>query len=1124
MGGEGLAAFDPVASLLGDLDTITALAGSSARADSGGLVPGETRPAAMLLVDIVGFTPLAQVLGAEALSTLVDRCFRIFELTVQAHGGYCDKLIGDAGLYVFAGHVSYEPPCQGALRSAMEIQRRVKQVNESLSGHALSLRCGVSFGEVTRQRIGGDQQQFTVMGSAVNLVQRLEGAAVPGTVCTVREVLDETGTLFDFQPLGERELKGFGRRELFTVTGERAMPVQLRGRGEISPLVGRDELLAEAEGVVEQWLKAEGQRPKSKDSSQSADQRMAEKQPRELSSRLRQAERSAAELGRLLVLRGPTAVGKSRLAWELSKRIAAKHDVALATAHCTPHGGLLGFAAELCKVAGLTADNVAERWAELITRTEGLGSHPHPEIADGRGQGTAPSEDLMQHLPLLAYVLGSSAVDTAAIRQGDSAAFAAACKGALAACIELAAREGSWPLLVVEDVQWLGELGDVLSHLLSEVQLSVPLVVLATARVAADDAMLAVLVGDEAPRLKIIEVTALTPQQGHVLLSQLLPGAELPEALEAELHDKSLGLPYYYEEAARLLLRRGVVAAGRADILVGHEGEADRSVSPIYEYVGGLDSVPIPDDLRTLILGRLDALPAQLRELAQQASVLGRSFALDDLQALSARVGATDCGELCAALGALQQERIFYHDVPESVADDNDAQQPAGPRYFFAHILTQEAAYTSLLSVNRRRLHSAAGDIAAAQHVPGTAAEWDLLPQLYEHYAKAERWEDACRVACDTLILRARSHRLDLSEEWRERAEKSLEASPGTSQLQARVSWAKGVEALIRKELEPARSLLETGLLQSAKNNAQLRVSIIIDLALVLRELRDYAMAEGLLNDALDTCTGEGLQTLREQVLDSLGAIYRRQGKLKESISALEEALLTVRQSSNYNQLCTLLIRLGNDYLDCNAYQQALDIFSEAEPLIKMQSNPTLEVMLISNLGVGYLLLGNLNRALPLLEDALSRSRANAWREGEAYNNLNLGHLYLESANPAPGELHLNQAISLFKLMKDDDSQALAHGTLAEILLRMDRLPEAKEQLLEAEFCLKVSSDQFRRGLLQCTWARYHLATDNLGEAEIALSRASALNRHASTGSDSLLANQIEKLESALQLRALSST
>src|SRR5690349_16877803 len=99
------ASFDPLAGLLADLDTIAGEAGAGfASRREYRLEPGETRPAAILFLDVVGFTSLARALDSENLSRLIDRTFRIFDLSVRAEGGYCDKVIGDAGLYVFAGH------------------------------------------------------------------------------------------------------------------------------------------------------------------------------------------------------------------------------------------------------------------------------------------------------------------------------------------------------------------------------------------------------------------------------------------------------------------------------------------------------------------------------------------------------------------------------------------------------------------------------------------------------------------------------------------------------------------------------------------------------------------------------------------------------------------------------------------------------------------------------------------------------------------------------------------------------------------------------------------------------------------------------------------------------------
>jgi class 3 adenylate cyclase/tetratricopeptide (TPR) repeat protein len=1040
MAGDGLAAFDPVASLLGDLDTITTLAGSSARPPDGGLVPGETRPAAILLVDIVGFTPLAELLGAEALSSLVDRCFRIFELTVQAHGGYCDKLIGDAGLYVFSGHVSYEPPCQGALRSGLEIQRRVAQVNDSLGAAELQIavRCGVSFGEVTRQQIGGPQQQFTVMGSPVNLSQRLQGAAAPGTVCTVKEVLDETGTLFASEPLGERELKGIGVRELFIVTAERAMPVQLRGRGQISPLVGREELLREAAGVVEGWL-CESQSAKS----------------------------HSPKSGRLLVLRGPTAVGKSRMAWELSKRIAAQHTVAIATAHCTPHSGLLGFAAELCKVAGLRAENVVERWAELCALS-----------CDN-------TEKNMQHLPLLGYVLGSSVVDTTAIRQGNSAAFSTACKGAMAACLELSVREGKQPLLLVEDVQWLGELSDELTHLLG-IELAKPLIVCATARVAADDAALAALVTNDVQRLRIIEVTPLTQVQGATLLAELLPGADLPETLAAELHEKSLGLPYYYEEAARLLLRRGVVAP-------------DGAQSGRFHTVGELDSLPIPDDLRTLILGRLDTLPRQLRDLAQHASVLGRSFELKLLLELEQQVAGLDVGQVHEGLAALQVERVLHPDFGgrtgfQEVDGDVPRAAAEGDRYFFTHILTQEVAYASILGTNKRRLHGAAADILARQIVPGTAAEPERLPMVIEHYEKAGNHHGAFRHSCDLLDRMLDFGRIHTWDKYFARAQNlltNLESTEGYPQLHARIAFCEalrlmefGHPALAEKKLKRE--------LKRAKPDLPLHAHYLRRLGALHYIAGRFDLAKRYYRRSLQVARRAMIPQAERRAIAGLGQIALVQHDYSTAKRYYRRARALNRRSGDLNGLAYIEMYSGNLHHMIADYPASQNCFAQAAALFQSLGNRKAASWAIAACGHMMSLQGNQNAGHELIHDAYRQCKENDDLYGLGYCNF---FLAFDLRSPATAEQALGfarEAINCFSKLNQKTMlvhslcvhahACILNGEAESALSSIRSAEEAAEGCPPAELIMT-----------HCMQSIYWSSLKNSSEARLALQRAVAL-------------------------------
>ncbi|MCH7494395.1 adenylate/guanylate cyclase domain-containing protein, partial [bacterium] len=159
---------DPIASLLEDLDTIAGVARAGVlTASQDELEAGETRPAAVLFLDVVGFTRLARQLASDQLARLIDRTFRIFELTAKAHGGYCDKVVGDAGLYVFLGDPGHPPACESALAAGLALVARARQVSETLKGAGvdLAVRVGVAFGEVTRQRVGGEGWQVTVMGA-----------------------------------------------------------------------------------------------------------------------------------------------------------------------------------------------------------------------------------------------------------------------------------------------------------------------------------------------------------------------------------------------------------------------------------------------------------------------------------------------------------------------------------------------------------------------------------------------------------------------------------------------------------------------------------------------------------------------------------------------------------------------------------------------------------------------------------------------------------------------------------------------------------------------------------------------------------------------------------------------
>ncbi|MCC7479516.1 AAA family ATPase [bacterium] len=603
-----------IAQLLSDLDTIAGIAGTGVLSrEELRLEEGETRPAAVLFVDVVGFSELAQRLGTEQLAVLVDRSFRIFELSVKAQGGYCDKVIGDAGLYVFAGHPNYPPICEAALCAGLSLLDRAAQVSASLAsaGLRLDIRAGVSFGAVTRRRAGSAEASESVYGETVNLSQRLQSAAQPGQLLSTPEVLERAGDSFSVEDLGQHELKGSGSQRLLRVLAQRPRQSRLRGAfSQLSPLTGRSELLARCREQLAQWDHHADTAPV-----------------------------------RLLILRGSAAVGKSRLAYELARTLQkeraapeAASPLLLASAHCTAQGTISEFCAELCALAGLDSTNLLQRWEELCALAL-------------EQEGSAQAAILRGHLPLLASLLGNSEVDSSALRQAGVQSFELGCRLALKAALELSSASGGQAVLLLEDLQWLGERAELLRAVLGGLRTQQPLLVLATARPEYQHQPGSL--GETATAL--IEVRPLDSSAGRELLAALLPGLVLPPDVDRELHDKAAGLPYYYEEFARMLLRRGIAAPVDS-----------AAAEPRYQLVAEIRELALPENVQALILGRLDQLPRDLKELAMRASVLGRSFRGELLAELEQRLARQHKVPLEERLEALASEHILQREAEGS--------------------------------------------------------------------------------------------------------------------------------------------------------------------------------------------------------------------------------------------------------------------------------------------------------------------------------------------------------------------------------------------------------------------------------------------------------------------------
>jgi predicted ATPase len=157
----------------------------------------------------------------------------------------------------------------------------------------------------------------------------------------------------------------------------------------------------------------------------------------------------------------------------------------------------------------------------------------------------------------------------------------------------------------------------------------------------------------------------------------------------------------------------------------------------------------LPEEVRQLLLRRVDLLPAAARQVLEVASVVGPAFAAAAVAAgMQGTVEAVDA--VCD--GLVQQH--FLADTGVTVWPDGTR----GGGYRFHHALYQQVLYASLGPTRRAQLHRQVG----ARLADGYGARaGDIAAQLALHFERGgevERAVDALQQASDTAIQRHAPH------------------------------------------------------------------------------------------------------------------------------------------------------------------------------------------------------------------------------------------------------------------------------------------------------------------------------------------------------------------------------
>ena len=185
------------------------------------LLAGRRQPAAVLFIDIRGFTSLGEHMAPDELGAFLSEYRDRLTQPIFRHGGTVDKFIGDAIMAVFGAPVQGPDDARRAIVCALDVidatafwsLERTQSQKPSVA-----IGIGVHYGEVFAGALGNEQLlEYTVIGDTVNVAERLERlsreAGSPLVVsAAVLEAVSDADQIAEWRRLPSKQLKG--RRRL----------------------------------------------------------------------------------------------------------------------------------------------------------------------------------------------------------------------------------------------------------------------------------------------------------------------------------------------------------------------------------------------------------------------------------------------------------------------------------------------------------------------------------------------------------------------------------------------------------------------------------------------------------------------------------------------------------------------------------------------------------------------------------------------------------------------------------------------------------------------------------------------------------------------------------------------
>lgn len=619
----------------------------------------------LLTGEFIGLEKLPSHLSSQKFAELLKECLDMVIKKTELYGGKITNLDGESFKAVFGLPEQNKNSAENAMEASIDLMERIKIYNQVKElPYPVHLRLGLETGPLIISTLGEDENsRINVFGETLNLVIRIRDFAESDQILAGQKIYDQLKEKYSFLPLEPIPVKGQKNPlPVFEFNGRKKKEVTsgiTSSRMIVSEMVGRQVESELLQNKIHELLQGKGA---------------------------------------VVNVIGKAGIGKSRLIAETRQKELMKQ-IALFEGRAVSNGQNLSFHPII---------QIIKSWA-------GITEEDLPSAAVEKLQSNIRriyNEAFDEVFPFVATMMGYRLEGKAKERlegiEGEALE-----NLILKNVRDLLARATQIRpvFIIVEDAHWCDISSVKLMESLFKLSRNRRILFVNVFRPGykeTGERISKFLEENLKENFLEIFIESLNKEESELLIRNLLHKASLPEEINNQIIERSVGNPFFIEEVLRSFIDDG---------LIGMKDDA-------FTLTDNIKLANIPESVDKVILSRIERLDENTKELLKTASVIGRNFYYKILEDAARNIEEID-------------HKLEYLKDVQLV---NERKQKDEVEFLFKHALAQQATYDSIMEKTRKDLHL---KIATSIEKVFETRINEFYGMLAHHYSKAGQQDKA---------------------------------------------------------------------------------------------------------------------------------------------------------------------------------------------------------------------------------------------------------------------------------------------------------------------------------------------------------------------------------------------